>query len=134
MNVTEAAPDPASGARGLPGEMPASMPGQLMHLGFELMCMGAEAQAVIAMRMMGMGGLWRVAPEEGGRMMVEKTLNFADAASAAVSAASAGMRPDQVMTAAVETLRAKTVANARRLGRAGIRMPLDFTPSRAGEG
>ncbi|MEM8556009.1 MAG: antifreeze protein [Pseudomonadota bacterium] len=98
-----------------------SLPTDILGLGFELWHLGAETQAVIAMRVMGMGGLWRVDPLENSRMVFEKPVSFAAATTAAVTAASLGKRPDQVMSAATETLREKTHSNAQRLGKAGAR-------------
>ncbi len=97
--------------------------GEMVGLGFELWHLGAETHAVMAMRMMGMGGLWSVDLEENSRMVLEKPVSFAAATTAAVAAASEGKRPDQVWSAAVEPLRSKTNSNAKRLGRAGARFP-----------
>ena len=83
--------------------------------------LGAEAQAVIAMRLMGLSGFWRVAPDESSRMVMEKPASFAAATSAAMAAATAGKRADKVMAAAITPLRKKTSANARRLSKGGIR-------------
>jgi len=41
----------------------------------------AEAQAVVAMRMMGMAGVWSVTPAEDARMMSEKVQALTRAAS-----------------------------------------------------
>ena len=98
-----------------------SMPFELLRLGFELAWLGLETQAVIAMRLAGFGGFWRVGPDESSRMVMEKPVSFAAATSAAMVAASLGQRPDQVMSAAVAPLRDRTAANAKRLGKAGAR-------------
>jgi hypothetical protein len=78
-----------------------------------------ETQMVMAYRVMGMAGLWAVAPGENQRMVAEKGPAFAAAALAASRAAMAGRRPDQIMNAWVRPLRRKTRSNARRLGRLG---------------
>lgn len=98
-----------------------SVPAQMLGLSFELWHLTAESQAVIAMRLMGMGGLWRVSPDEHRRMVIEKSFGFAEAGTAAVAAASTGKRPDQVVLAAVSPLRERTASNAKRLGAAGWR-------------
>lgn len=97
-----------------------ALPLDLMGLGFELWHLGAESQAVIAMRLLGMGGLWPVGPHENELMVAEKTAGFAAATSAALAAVSVGKRPDEVLSAAVAPLRDRTSANARRLGLAAM--------------
>ncbi len=83
----------------------------------------AEANMVIAMRLMGMSGLWRVTPAENDRMVQEKT----DAAVAAGNdmgrAILAGQNPAKVALAGLKPVRAKTRANAARLGKRGPTMP-----------
>ncbi|WP_172331332.1 antifreeze protein [Mangrovicoccus sp. HB161399] len=98
-----------------------SIPHDVLKLGFDLMWLGAESQAVIAMRLMGLGGLWHIDADEPGLMVLEKHLGFAEATGAALAAASLGARFDQVLSAAVEPLRNRTAANARRLSQAGLR-------------
>ncbi len=85
----------------------------------ELTSLMVETQMVMAYRVMGMAGLWAVAPGENKRMVAEKGPAFAAAAMAASRAAMAGHRPDQIMNAWVRPLRRKTRSNARRLGRLG---------------
>lgn len=103
-------------------EAESSLTRDLCRLTFELWCLSTEAQAVVAMRLLGMSGLWRVEADENSRMVMEKPISFAAATSAAVAAASVGKRPDEVMVAAMDPLRDKTSANARRLGKAGMRL------------
>ncbi len=102
-------------------ESAVSIPHDVFKLGFDLMWLGAESQAVIAMRLMGLGGFWRIDADEPGLMVIEKHLGFAEATGAALTAASLGARFDQVLSAAVEPLRNRTAANARRLSQAGMR-------------
>lgn len=99
-----------------------SLTGDYYRLAFEFWCLSAETHAVMTMRMLGMSGFWRVDADENSRMVLEKPISFAAATSAAISAASAGKRPDEVMVAAMDPLRDKTSANARRLGKAGVRL------------
>jgi hypothetical protein len=73
--------------------------------------MAAEAQAVIAMRLAGMAGLWPVAPQEGLIMLAEKVAAGQDATMAALGA---GLRGASAL-AAMAPYRRRTQANARRL-------------------
>ncbi|RYH01702.1 antifreeze protein [Salipiger sp. IMCC34102] len=97
-------------------------PFDLIELNMEVGLMLTEAQMVIAMRMMGMGGLWSVTKSENARMVSEKAEALTRSAQAAGLAAMSGQRPDQIMQAAVKPLRAKTRANAHRLGRRGFKL------------
>jgi hypothetical protein len=94
-------------------------PFDLWRAGMQGWMLMAEAQAVIAMRMWGMAGLWNVTPSENSRMVSEKATALPQSALAASQAAMAGKRPDEVMTAAIRPLRRKTGANARRLTKRG---------------
>ena len=86
-----------------------------VQLGFLI----AEAQAVIAMRLMGMAGMWSVTPSEDGRMVTEKLEALTQAGLAAQRAALTGKSPAAVTAAAIAPIRRKTRANARRLGKRG---------------
>ncbi len=90
-----------------------------MALGVQSAQLLVEAQTVMALRMLGMAGLWTVSPAESTRMVFEKPDAFIRSASAATGAMLAGKRPDQVAAAAIKPLRRKTRANSRRLTRAG---------------
>ncbi len=83
----------------------------------------AETQSIVTMRMLGMAGLWSVADSEDSRMVNEKAPAFASSLIAASTAAMRGQRPDQIATAAIKPLRAKTRANAKRLARRGPSRP-----------
>ncbi|WP_236638421.1 serine hydrolase domain-containing protein [Mangrovicoccus ximenensis] len=85
-------------------EYAASVPHDVLKLGFDLMWLGVESQAVIAMRLLGLGGLWHIDAGEPGLMVLEKPFGFAEAAGAALAAAHPGARLDQVLSAAVEPL------------------------------
>lgn len=78
-----------------------------------------ESQMVIAMRMMGMAGIWSVAASETDVMTAEKPEAFAKAANAAGKAALAGKRSDEILNAWTGSLRRKTGANMRRLAKRG---------------
>lgn len=88
-------------------------------LGWQTSVMLAEAQAVIAMRMMGLAGFWAVHPSESLRMIAEKPAAYARAAEAAGRAAFAGKAPHEIAGAALRPVRRKTRANSRRLVRKG---------------
>ena len=95
----------------------ASSPMAIWKSGFDAWRMLAEAQTVIALRMMGMAGLWRLADGETTRMFTEKQEAFAQSAFDGALAAMRGQSPDRVLSAVVRPLGRKTSANARRLGR-----------------
>lgn len=80
-----------------------------------------EAQAVVAMRLWGMAGVWSIRPTEPIRMFTEKPAVFVEAAAVASQAMITGRRPDQVARAAMRPLRRKTKANVRRLSKQGMR-------------
>ena len=86
----------------------------------QLSFMMVEAQSVIAMRTMGMAGLWPVTRAESNRMVTEKLEALARAGTAASRAALSGASHDQVLAAAIKPVRQKTRANARRLQKRGL--------------
>lgn len=90
--------------------------------GMEMSLMAAEAQAIIAMRLWGMSGLWSVTGGENDRMVSEKTQAMTKAMIGAGSAAMTGQRPDQVMAAAIKPLRQTTRANRKRLAKRGPKL------------
>ncbi len=89
---------------------------------FELGMLTAEAQAVIAMRLWGMGGLWSVTKSENARMVDEKRDAITRSMIDAGVAAATGKRPDQIMAAAVKPLRQKTRSNSKRLAKRGPKL------------
>lgn len=76
-----------------------------------------EANAVIGYRLLGMAGLWPVAPSETMRMTLEKAPAFAAAQMAAWQAVLSGSSPDRVMAAWLRPIGRRTRANQRRLAR-----------------
>lgn len=76
-----------------------------------------EAQTVIAIRMMGMAGLWPVPRGENHRMVREKAPAFAESWMAASRAFWSGSGPDAALTAWHRPLTRKARANRRRLTR-----------------
>jgi hypothetical protein len=95
----------------------------LSHWGNALQAghMLAEAQTVIAMRLMGMAGIWSVTPAEQNLMLSEKIQATVEAATNASKAMMGGAASDKVVAAALKPYRQKTRANARRLGKRGIK-------------
>lgn len=98
-------------------------PNQMMRLGLQTSMMMAEAQMVIAMRLMGMAGGWKVGPEENTRMVAEKSTAMVASSMAAGRAMMSGASPQAVALAALRPIRAKTRANARRLTKGGPKLP-----------
>ena len=83
----------------------------LWSLGLATTKMMAEAQAVIALRLLGMAGIWSVTPSENARMITEKTKALHQSASAASKAALQGRAPEKVLLIALAPIRNKTSAN-----------------------
>lgn len=98
-------------------------PAQMMTLSFRLGFMLAEAQMVMAMRMMGMAGLWRVPPSENSRMVSEKLAAMQDSATAATRAALQGKPAAVIAEHALKPIRRRTSANAKRLAKRGPGTP-----------
>lgn len=89
--------------------------------GFQATLMLAEANAVIAMRMLGMAGIWSVPPSENTRMVTEKMAALSTAMARGTQAAMTGGSPDQVASAVIKPLRSKTRSNVRRLSKRGVK-------------
>ena len=81
----------------------------------------AEAQAVIGMRLLGMAGVWSVTPAEDARMVAEKVYAMTKAVTDASRVAMLGGSASDVAAAAIRPIRQKTRANARRLGKRGLK-------------
>ena len=76
-----------------------------------------ESQMVIGMRLAGMAGLWPMAKSETDRMLAEKLSAGMDSAHAALRSGMAGGNISEMAMAAMQPVRAKTRANAKRLRR-----------------
>ena len=98
-------------------------PAEMIRLSLQTSVMLAEAQMVIAVRMMGMMGLWRVLPSENARMSSEKVAALGEVAMASSKAMMAGKSPALVAEAALKPIRRRTAANVKRLGRRGPGQP-----------
>ncbi|KPP83764.1 MAG: Conserved hypothetical phage protein (DUF2376) [Rhodobacteraceae bacterium HLUCCA08] len=81
----------------------------------------AEAQAVIALRMMGMAGVWTLPPAERQRMVAEKVWAATRSLTDTHKALLRGAAAPAVLAAAIAPVRRKTRSNARRLAKAGPR-------------
>ncbi|NEX45639.1 antifreeze protein [Pseudotabrizicola algicola] len=94
-------------------------PVDLMRLSINTSIMLVQAQSVIAMRMMGMAGVWTVLPSENSRMVSEKLRAVVMAGAAAQKSALSGGSATQIAEAALAPVHRATAANARRLTRSG---------------
>ena len=74
-----------------------------------------EAQMVIAMRLMGFGGLWRLGPDEDRRMWTEKVAAARKSGAAMAGALMKGQTPARAAREAIKPVRARTRANVKRL-------------------
>jgi hypothetical protein len=81
----------------------------------------AEAQGVIAMRMMGAMGLWSVPKSENSRMLNEKIFAFVKGGTDASLAMLAGKSPDVVASLAIKPIRQATRSNHKRLTKRGLK-------------
>ena len=95
----------------------------LMRLGMKTSFMALEAQSVIAMRLMGMAGMWRVSPSENSRMVTEKTRAATQGAMAATRAALNGQNAAKVANAAISPSARRTKSNVKRLAHKGPGQP-----------
>jgi hypothetical protein len=92
-----------------------------MQNAIQLGLMITEAQSVVAMRIMGMAGIWSVTPAENARMISEKLSVVTRASTDATRAMIRGQGPEAVTAAAIKPLRQKTRANAKRLAKRGLK-------------
>lgn len=97
---------------------PLSTPADLMRLVFDTTAMLAEAQAVIALRTLGMAGLLPRRDGEEQRMVSEKLAAMAESQAALLGAALGGASPVAMAEAALHPVRRRTRANVARLSRA----------------
>jgi len=95
--------------------MPHRDPFGPMRAGLAFWTMMAEAQAVVAIRTMGMWGVLPAAPSERHDMLAEKGPAFLESAFAAGQAAVMGKTAVQVAEAALRPIGRQTRSNVRRL-------------------
>lgn len=93
------------------------IPSPLSYLktGFDLWQLTVNAQAVIAMRMLGGMGLWYASPDENWMMIAEKQRAAAKSLSKATNAALSGKAPSAIFNAALLPYSSRARANVRRL-------------------
>lgn len=89
--------------------------------GVQLAALLAEAQGVIAMRMLGLAGFWSMSSQENQRMVSEKIYALSQAARDATTVTLTGAGPEAALAAAIKPLRRRTRANVRRLAKRGPR-------------
>lgn len=95
----------------------------MTRLWFDCTLMATDVPFVVAMRMMGMTGVWSVPDNEHHDMIREKAPVFTEALVSSTLTAIAGRGPDRVMQAAIEPISRKTRDNRLRLARRGPRLP-----------
>ena len=95
---------------------------EMMRLAAEAAMLAMEAQMIVALRLGGMAGWWNVAKSENGRMVTEKIAASQAAAAAVGRAMLAGATPAGLALAAMEPVRVKTTANAKRLMARGFKV------------
>ena len=84
--------------------------------------LSSDAQFVVAMRVMGLSGTWRVPDDENTAMLDEKLPAFTEAMVAGTLTALSGRGPDRVMQAVLEPISEKASANRERLAEHGPRL------------
>ncbi|SEN56946.1 hypothetical protein SAMN05216227_101754 [Pseudorhodobacter antarcticus] len=101
--------------------MPRKPAANPMTNALQLSMMMIEAQSVIAMRMMGMAGLWKVSPTENDRMVTEKMDAMVESAAAVGRVTLQGGSADEITAAAIAPMRNATRLNKRRLKKSGMK-------------
>lgn len=102
---------------------PMMTPAQVIALSLRTGMMLMEAQAVIAMRLWGMMGMWRVTPSETARMSSEKVAAAGESALAASRAVMAGKPPAAIADLALKPIARRTRSNVKRLAARGPGKP-----------
>lgn len=99
-------------------------PADMIALSFEMGRLMFEAQTVITLRMLGMGGFWGRSGNEDRRMVTEKQTAFTKAGLAMWGSAMRGGSPEKITSAGIRPLRRTTKANVARLSKKGPRIPM----------
>ena len=94
-----------------------------MHMWVACGRLVADVQSVMVMRLLGLGGAWRVDPAETRVMVEEKLPAFTEAMVGGTLHAVAGRRPDEVAWALIEPFSHKARSNRQRLLQQGPRFP-----------
>lgn len=82
----------------------------------------ADTNYVVAMRIMGLSGVWSVPDGENNTMIQEKFPAFTEAVISAALTALSGRGPDRVMHALIAPISEKANENRIRLARRGPRL------------
>lgn len=85
--------------------------------------LAADAQSVVAMRVLGFGGAWSMPRSEAGVMVTEKLPAFTEAYVSGMISAWSGDRPEQIGRITLAPLTDKTRRNRERLSELGPRLP-----------
>lgn len=96
---------------------------KLFRLGTTTSAIMFEAQAVIAMRLWGMAGVWAVSPTENTRMVTEKVRAAQKGMADASLSAMRGNDASTVMAKAIQPVRRATRSNMRRLQKGNPMLP-----------
>lgn len=92
-------------------------PADWWRLSWRMAAMTAEAQTVIALRLLGFAGMWHSPPFEAQRMVAEKAQAAREAGLAGTVSLMRGEGPARATLAALAPVGRRTRANARRLTR-----------------
>ena len=85
--------------------------------------LAADTHSVMVMRILGLGGVWRIGGRESLEMIEEKIPAFTEAVIGGALGAAAGKRPDEIVTALIEPLSRRARSNRQRLLQQGPRFP-----------
>ena len=92
---------------------------EAMRASMSMGMMLAEAQTVIAMRTLGLLGMWNLGPGEQSRMWTEKAEAMHQSGKALAGALMSGASPARAASAALAPVRRKTRSNVKRLAQRG---------------
>lgn len=93
--------------------------GDLARMWLDCVQLTSDSQSVVAMRLMGLGGVWMLPATENRRMWGEKLPAFTEAWVAGTLCAARGDAPDRVLRATLDPLSRRARLNRRRLTRHG---------------
>lgn len=94
---------------------------ELTHLWWTVAHMFSDSQQVVAMRLLGLSGVWSVPSGESSVMFSEKAPAFTEALVSGMTSVLNGQAPQQVMLAAIDPICDKARANRARLASRGPR-------------
>lgn len=85
------------------------------RLALETARIGLDAQMVVGLRVAGKMGLWRMEPDELGRMVAEKPAAVREAVEAFFEAAQRGEAPHRALSASLVPIGERAASNVKRL-------------------